>query len=365
MLVGLTVAIGICLSGCGGGGQSYEDVLLPVGAVDNQFYYLHFAEWSKVGDYPSSLWVVDVQTEESRRVAGPELQHYLEVSGDYYIFPTTEEGADGVETKSLTGVQISTGQRFTIFDGLENVSYVLEGSRLAYAAGMPQTQIVVYDLDARDVLQTVDLPQGASGVWGLDDTRVLTFQETPETEGDATSEATDVIPVLIDLDTGELTELPPGPQDWVPMPYGSNALAGDWIVTTGMETVSGESSGAVPMSVVAWRISAGTWRVLATYEPAAGAMGVGPVAFAFVNDLNAAYAAVYGVTGVDWATELIELESGERTELTGGGAESVFGSDTAIPYLGVGAAYWVDRSAGSLAVYEISSATRRTVTLGF
>ena len=117
------------------------------------------------------------------------------------------------------------------------------------------------------------------------------------------------------------------------------------------------------MSVVAWRLSTGTQRVLATFEPAGS--GVTRMAFAFVNDLSATHAAVFSVRGTNWATELIDLENGERTALVGGGSESIFGSDTAIPYLEDDAAYWIDRADNSLVVYDIPSDTTERLTLGF
>ena len=367
----LALSTALFLSGCGSNAAPiYKDVLVPVGVDGTQFYYQHFAQLAQGAQYPSSLWVVDLETGVSRRLAPAEVRPYwIEVSGDYYVFPTTLQGTGNVTKSSLLAVQISTGERFTIFDELAEASFILDGSRVAYMADTPE--LVIYDLLTRAVLQRVALPEDASGVWGFRGNRVLTTRMTlPEGTADGSNAQVDGADLqntewtflLIDLDTQEQTEFVAGPEGWVPMPL-DNALSGDWVVTSGMDAASDGSSEA--MEIVAWQISTGTGRSLAAYEPAATSLGRPPIAFAFVSDLSDTHAAVYRMTGLTWGTELIDVQSGERTVLVNGGVDSLFGSDTAIPFLSDNAAYWIDRNERSLVVYEISSGARSTITLGF
>lgn len=366
------------LAGCDALEQIDRDVLVPVAVEGKRVFYEHYEQLSDWEDVPFSLWMHDLETGESRRLFGPKILETVGISDGYYLF--FEPWDDEVESRGVIGLELSTGEQFTIVEDAEwsSEAYGLDGSRVAYISWVNEAaELIIYDLRDRVVSQVVEVPRDAMGVWGFRDNQVLTlemnvpeeFLDNPEyspsldSDWDPTGWTSTWL--LIDLDTGEQTELSVmSPEDWwVPMP-GMDALARDWVVASGMRLAEDEVEN-MAVEIVAWDISTGTWQTLATYEPAETLIGLFPFAFAFVTDVSETHVAVYSMTGLTWRTEAIDLRSGARTGLANGGLESLFASEMGLPLLGGSTAYWVKPGSDLLVVYDLDSGDRRTVRLEF
>jgi hypothetical protein len=367
LLCGLVL---ILVSGCAPVQRDNTDVLYLAGVDGGNAFYRHFERWEGEEWTRSSLWSVNLQSGQCRRITEARRFQGLVAEGNYYVFDKYDSPPNAGER--LWGVQISTEEEFEILTGASGLghygSYGLVGTRLVVLDG---AELVHYDMAERAVVDAFPVPVGTWYLLDMHEDLVL-LQGVEEgyefpTEGGFQSE--DELPdswlALLDLTDGTVTQIPPYSDSWSFPPIDAKMATG-WVVTSGPSMDTEEKSDYV---VWGYNISSGDWKVLAEYESdAAGPLLLGMSLLNLVTGVNEDYALVERVTlGLSWdraVVELIDLESGERSEIGDVRGEMlIFTSLRTI--LTEDKAYWIDPMNRELVIHDLATGTKRTLDLEY
>ncbi|MCH8968031.1 MAG: hypothetical protein IIA66_02805, partial [Planctomycetes bacterium] len=138
------------LSGCGGTFDETGSTSI-VGVDEDHVFSRHFETYSGWEVLPSSLWSVDIDSGQTRRIQDATIQAGPQAGGDFYV--TELKRGDGTRGR-LVGVQISTGRRMVIHERDLNwgtsfdTQHLLDGDRVLLLVG---AELILYDLVAGSV----------------------------------------------------------------------------------------------------------------------------------------------------------------------------------------------------------------------
>lgn len=239
----------------------------PVGWWDDSDYTLlnvegddafveYYASWSGWLIEPSALWKLNLATGEAQPLQDPVRQGEIRVSGDYYV---TADVSDEDYIRRIVAVQISTGRRTVIAEFPEDAAtygwpnYLVANGLVAVVT---TEGLVIFDLAADEIVQTIDVPAADADVEAFDGRRALVSYFVEIDNDNWKQEG-----YLVDVTTGEGMDLPAMPPETDAFFF--NALVSEeWLALNAWKT---EDSGAVRDQLLLYHIPTMTWRVLADF----------------------------------------------------------------------------------------------------
>ncbi len=267
------------LSGCGGIFDETGSTSI-VGVDEDQVFFQHFNTYSGWEVLPSSLWSMDLDSGQTRRIQDATIQAGPQAGGDYYV--TELKRGDGTRGR-LVGVQISTGRRMVIHERDLNwgtsfeTQHLLNRDRVLFLGG---EELILYDLVTGSITATIELPEGTSDLLAFgEDQAAIRLGDN----------AADEHAAVVNLDNGEILEFPPAPGNAQPF-YLDTHLSHDWLVVSRFEQIDEQKS---RNDILAFHIPTREWRVLAqsdTFE-------FDPASFSFLGSF---------VTGISESDVLVE-----------------------------------------------------------
>jgi len=330
-------------AGCPGIEYGEDCGLYLVGADESHVFYEYFeemADWELIAR--SSLWSLDLATGESRRVQEPTLQWGLQAQGDYYI---TMQQSDVEDMGQIVAVQISTGKSVTINERLRYYwpyysAPILDETRVLILA---ESGLMLYDLVTEAVTKTIEVPE--------DTNQLIDFKGNQ-----AVIRCSYKSVILVDLETGGLTDIPSPPSDLSPA-YSNILISDTWLVTNDYEF--GDLISPVPhQSIILFHIPTQSWSKLAEYDNMGGLFYAAVV---YPTGIDDQHVVAYRYDMMQFGSqyiELLDIQTGDRQVIYEG--ESYY---TLSPIMCENQVYSVDTSTCSLAVYDIAAGTRSTLPL--
>jgi hypothetical protein len=356
-------------AGCGWHPRDNTDVLLLVGLDGSNAFYRHFERLEPEDWTRSSLWSVDLESRQCRRITKARRFQGLVAEGDYYVFDKFDSPVDS--GAKLWGVQVSTQEEFEILTATTGLghygSYVLMGTRVAVLSG---AELVHYDLAERDVVGVFPVPDETRFVLDMHEDRALLQgwgdEDDIPTEGDSQEERElpDAWLALLDLADGTVSQMPPYYDSRSSVPIYVK-MSGGWVVVCTSPTAT---EGNVDQIVRGYNISSREWKDLAVYHSEAAWPSPLGMALTLVAGANENFALVERIIlGLDWdraVVELIELESGERSQIGDVKGEMLFVSSLD-SLLAEERVYWIDPMNRELVIHELATGTKRTLDLEY
>ena len=358
----------VTVAGCDIGDWEDPPAVTLIGVDGERAFYQYF-ELGNSYEYssPSTVWVVDLATGDSRKLHELATGGSAAAWGDHYIFDEFEEtDPEGWMGAALYARQISTDERFEVFGSDEYLNYmpsILSEERVALLT--PENVLLIYDLPERSVVQELEPAEDTLGLVDFDGDRVLIAYGDVYSGGEAR---------IIDLSTQETVDIPqwPGASEdagdvWEEDFFCWTRLSGAWV--TGF-TMAIDESGFEGTDIWAYCLDTSTWTKVATYEgldigeslPITGGMAdvVG------MNDTHVLtyYLSLSGLLRFNIRYDLIELESGATTVIT----EDSYGlsdRDPGTPVLEGREVYWIDGERMQLHIMNIDAQEERVIPLDY
>ena len=209
-------------------------------------------------DYPTSLWLFDMATGESRRIQRPVFQCGAQAYGDYFVRERYFDDDSG----RVEAVQISTGERTTIIErsAIERreplyfqCQHILDGQRVMV---LRLGELLLFDLAAKSVIWTFDVPAEFNELSAFGgDYAVVSSIDTESYEWRAD--------LLIDITTDETIDIPPPPDgiNFSDGPYYDaryTSLSTGWLVGTGWRDGGQDRD----LCILGFHLSTQTWHVV-------------------------------------------------------------------------------------------------------
>ena len=349
----ITFACG--LSGCGGTFEETGSTSI-VGIDEDHVLIEHFQEYSGWEVLPSSLWSMDIDSGQTRRIQNATIQAGPQAGGDYYV--TELKRGDGTRGR-LVGVQISTGRRMVIHERDLNwgtsfdTQHLLDGDRVLLLAG---AELILYDLVTGSVTKTIELPETTTDLLALgEDQAVIRL-------GD---DAAEELVAVVNLGNGEILEFPPAPGNRQPL-YLDTQLSHDWLVVSRFEKIDEQTW---RNDVLAFHIPTLEWHVLAqseTFEFLTPSFLL-PVALVFVTGIGESHVLVendkYDLFGGYSRIELIELATKTRKTIFEMPQSILASSGFLSPALRGNEVFWINPLLNALHVYNIQTESLDTKLL--
>ncbi len=335
----------VTLLGCTGSIGDNQDVLLLVAVEDNTAYYQHFEEFFADEWTPTSLWAVDLETEEARQIAPEQTYVTLMVGEDHYVY--TLEPEEGKTEVRLMAVQISTEEEFEIYtweDG-DCLNAAVNGGTVAYFD--KDCELVLFDLSTRSEADKIALP--------IDPNRLLGFQSGSVallgTEPDVDEQQL----IFVDAAEGTVTtqaDLPKGGLDC--------ALKAS-IIDGSLYTVVTEE---IESALYRYDIDGEVWEEISNF----GEGGLFDMRLIFFGEANSKKAVIEEIRVSFWEQSstlvLVDLANGETENLERLRGGVLFYA-TASPVVDEDSVYWIDPMTRSLVVHSFDDGKRETIELGY
>lgn len=364
----MAVVVLVTVAGCNPADWEEPPAVMLIG-VDGERAFYQYYEGGGTFEYslPSTVWVADLTTGDSRKLHELPADSSAAAWGDHYIFDEFDEtDPEGWTDAALYARQISTDERFEVF-GADEYSYyvppVLSEERVALLT--PENVLLIYDLPDRSVVQELELGEDALGLVDFDGDRVL----IEHGDGYSNSEGR-----IIDLSTQETVDIPQWPG------AGENAgdvwesdfflwcwLSGRWVTGYAMGI---DEDGFEGTDVWGYCLDTSAWTKLATYEgldigeslTASGGMAD----VVAMNDTHVLtyYLSMSGLLRFDIRYDLIEFETGTTTVINAY-SYGLSDRDPGTPILEGREIYWIDGERMQLNILDIDTQEERVISLDY
>lgn len=341
-----TCVLAPALAALGGCPISTEDgpTTQLLGIAGNQAYFEHYEEWSGFVTLPSTIWELDLDSGEAEQIQTARVQYDLQVAGDYYV---AERPTDDNLGSRIVAVQISTGDEIIVLE-----RDVQLGGRYGRAFALCATRVVaitddgllVYDLQTRQVEQTIDVDDELVEIYAASDEWALVVHDAAYSDNE----------LLVNLQTGEVEPIPELPDEYHGLFFEAAFGADSMFTASFREDGAGEAR-----AVHTLHIPTMTWEMLVDYGESAAPWYATPLTYVRGAD-ETHVLAEYIDRLRETRIELIEIGSGESVLIDR--TEGLWGPQYC-PQLHANRVYWTDETLGVLVIYDVSTAQRETVPL--
>ena len=331
----------LTVAGCGNGIPFDESSTVVAGFGDGCVYYQHSKRYTGSGILPSSMWRLDLESLQARRVQEATPQDGLQVEGDYYV---TELIRDGQTRGKVVVVQMSSGRRTTLY---ERESYsgqpIVHGLSGERAIVLADGELRIFDVVGEEPLKTINVAADSTAIVAFRGDRVVLLRVDQFGSERA---------VLVDIVNEEQFEIPPAPGNSQPF-YIDAHLASSGLVVSRVEEVG---DGRARSDVLLFDVEAATWEILAQAEAfdSYQFFPVMVVVFGYTGESVVVAESEFEGLDLAWTINNIDVNTGDQSVIASG-TQSFLDVDVPRPRLNDGRLYWVDPSLPLLVVHELAT----------
>jgi len=341
----------VLIAGCGGFFLGPSEGMYIVGVDGDHVYLQYYPEDSGFTVLPSSIWSLDLATTQTKRIHEATPQSGVHVSGDHYA---AELVRDGETWGKVVTYDISTGRRTDLYERAIQPAtawpsiHAISGDRVVVLA---EGELRVFDVADGTLLQTIDVPDDAYEVAAFEGNLVLL---TIGGRGFDEEEA-----LLVNLSSEDQLVIPPPPGGGQPV-YPASALTPRYLAVASQQELDAATA---RNEVLLFDIPSATWRVFAQDDSYPVDSFSFPVLFVYgLDDARVIVERFDALAASKWAIEAIDLESAERTVITGG-TLSPWTAFPTTPLLLDGRLYWLDPALPRVVVHDLESGHEQSVLI--